>query len=128
MWRHAALGCEDDGARCCVWPGDGRLAARIVLTAGPKLVALDATGTPSNDFGDKGVVEIAVPWNGVPTIYKNVAILGATTGEVNLAEPAIRAHSMCAPANDCGTFTRCRCPASSVTTPGSTTDGGTARA
>ena len=33
------------------------------------------------------MVDIAVPWNGVPTIYKNVAILGATTGEVALAEP-----------------------------------------
>jgi quinoprotein glucose dehydrogenase len=33
------------------------------------------------------MIEIAVPWNGVPTIYRNVAILGATTGEIALAEP-----------------------------------------
>src|SRR4029453_6412023 len=89
VWRHTLPSAVRTTARgVAYWPGDGRLAARIVLTAGPKLVSLDAaTGTPSSDFGDKGVVEIAVPWNGVPTIYKNVAILGATTGEVNLAEP-----------------------------------------
>jgi quinoprotein glucose dehydrogenase len=70
------------------WPGDGRLGARILLTAGPRLIALDAaTGKLSEGFGDNGVAEIAVPWNGVPTVYKNVAILGATTGEIAMGEP-----------------------------------------
>ncbi|HET9272528.1 MAG TPA: PQQ-binding-like beta-propeller repeat protein, partial [Vicinamibacterales bacterium] len=70
------------------WPGDGQTAPRILLTAGPRLLALDAaTGQPSAGFGTNGMIEIAVPWNGVPTIYKNVAILGATTGEIALAEP-----------------------------------------
>ena len=89
VWRHTfPSGVRTTARGVAYWPGDGRLAPRILLTAGPKLVALDAaTGTPSADFGDKGTVEIAVPWNGVPTIYKNVAILGATVGEVTLAEP-----------------------------------------
>jgi quinoprotein glucose dehydrogenase len=70
------------------WPGDGQTAPRILLTAGARLLALDAaTGKPSAGFGTSGMIEIAVPWNGVPTIYKNVAILGATTGEIALAEP-----------------------------------------
>jgi quinoprotein glucose dehydrogenase len=70
------------------WPGDGQAAPRILLTAGARLLALDAaTGTPSAGFGTNGMIEIAVPWNGVPTIYRNVAILGATTGEIALAEP-----------------------------------------
>jgi glucose dehydrogenase len=89
VWRHTLpSGVRTTARGVAYWPGDGRLAPRILLTAGPKLVALDAaTGTPSADFGDKGTVEVAVPWNGVPTIYKNVAILGATVGEVTLAEP-----------------------------------------
>ena len=89
VWRHTLpSGVRTTARGVAYWPGDGRLVPRIVLTAGPKLVALDAaTGMPSAEFGDKGIVEIAVPWNGVPTIYKNVAILGATVGEVNLAEP-----------------------------------------
>jgi quinoprotein glucose dehydrogenase len=70
------------------WPGERDLPPRILLTAGPTLVALDArTGELVAGFGRDGVVQIAVPWNGVPTIYKNIAILGATTGEVQLAEP-----------------------------------------
>ena len=28
-----------------------------------------------------------MPWNGVPTIYKNVVVLGATAGEVPLGPP-----------------------------------------
>jgi quinoprotein glucose dehydrogenase len=41
-----------------------------------------ANGHPVASFGRNGAVEIAVPWNGVPVIYKNLAILGATTGEL----------------------------------------------
>jgi len=89
VWRHdLPPGVTTTARGVAYWPGDGRLPARILLTAGPKLVALDAaTGAPSAGFGAQGFVEIAVPWNGVPTIYKNVAILGATVGEVALAAP-----------------------------------------
>ena len=89
IWRHTLpSGMRTTARGVAYWPGDGRLAARILMTAGPRLVALDAaSGMPAHGFGDRGIIEIAVPWNGVPTIYKNVAILGATTGEVNLAEP-----------------------------------------
>jgi quinoprotein glucose dehydrogenase len=70
------------------WPGDGQTAARILVTAGPRLVALDAaTGQLSAGFGSNGMIDIGVPWNGVPTVYRNVAILGATTGEIPLGVP-----------------------------------------
>ena len=89
IWRHtlhSPLGTTARGV--AYWPGDGDLGPRILLTAGPTLVALDAqTGHPVTGFGRDGIVQIAVPWNGVPLIYRNVAILGATTGEVQLAEP-----------------------------------------
>jgi quinoprotein glucose dehydrogenase len=89
IWRYLMpLGMATTARGVAYWPGDGRLSPRILLTAGARLVALDAaTGVPSAGFGRNGVVEIGVPWNGVPTIYKNIAILGATTGEVALAEP-----------------------------------------
>ncbi len=89
MWRHQLPANVTTTARgVAYWPGDGRTAAQILLTAGPKLVALDAaTGNPAPGFGSKGIVEIAVPWNGVPVIYKNIAILGATTGEIAMGEP-----------------------------------------
>jgi quinoprotein glucose dehydrogenase len=89
VWRAALPKYVTTAARgVAYWPGDGQAAPRILLTAGARLLALDAaTGTPSAGFGTNGMIEIAVPWNGVPTIYRNVAILGATTGEIALAEP-----------------------------------------
>jgi quinoprotein glucose dehydrogenase len=58
---------------------------RIILSAGPRLLALDAaTGQPAAGFGRNGMIEIQVPWNGVPMIYKHVAVLGTYPGEVPL--------------------------------------------
>jgi len=66
------------------WAGDGEdLSARIFFMAGNRLNAIDAaTGVPVGDFGTSGYVEIGVPYNGAPTIYRNAVIVGATTGEV----------------------------------------------
>jgi glucose dehydrogenase len=89
VWRRVLPRYVTTTARgVAYWPGDGQAAPRILLTAGARLVALDAaTGELSTGFGTDGMIEIGVPWNGVPTIYRNVAILGATTGEIALAEP-----------------------------------------
>jgi quinoprotein glucose dehydrogenase len=89
LWRRVLPAPLDTTARgVAYWPGDGSLPPRILLTAGPTLVALDArSGALVTGFGMDGVVQIAVPWNGVPVIFGDLAILGATTGEVALAEP-----------------------------------------
>jgi len=89
VWRYVLPRHVTTTARgVAYWPGDGQRGARILLTAGPRLLALDAaSGQPAGGFGADGIVEIGVPWNGVPTIYKNVAILGATTGETTLGIP-----------------------------------------
>jgi quinoprotein glucose dehydrogenase len=89
VWRYLLPRYVTTTARgVAYWPGDGQRAARILLTAGPRLLALDAaSGQPAAGFGADGIVEIGVPWNGVPTVYKNVAILGATTGETTLGIP-----------------------------------------
>ena len=89
IWRYLMpLGMATTARGVAYWPGDGGLAPRILLTARARLVALDAsTGAPATGFGRNGVVDIGVPWNGVPTIYRNIAILGATTGEVALGVP-----------------------------------------
>ena len=89
VWRHQMpQGVTTTARGVAYWPGEGSMAPRILLTAGARLVALDAaTGTPAAGFGRDGMVEILVPWNGVPVVYKNVATLGATTGEVPLGSP-----------------------------------------
>jgi glucose dehydrogenase len=86
IWRYQMPQFVATEARgVAYWPGEAGLAPRILLTAGPRLLALDAaTGRPAAGFGRDGYVEIMVPWRGVPVVYKHVAILGAYPGEVPL--------------------------------------------
>ena len=89
IWQHKIDG-DSTGRGVAFWPGDRTNPERIVFTASaPKgsksarLMALDAaTGKPSEGFGTNGVVDIDVPWNGVPFVFKNLVMLGATVGEV----------------------------------------------
>ena len=70
------------------WPGDGKLAPRILFMSGNRLFAIDAaTGKAIDGFGGGGSVTVGVPYGGTPTIYRNVAIIGAATGEVPQGPP-----------------------------------------
>ncbi len=52
------------------------------------LIALDAaTGTPAAGFGTNGAADVGVPYGGTPTIFENVAIIGAASGEVPQGPP-----------------------------------------
>ena len=80
IWQHAV----DDGAPSrrgvAYWPGANGTPARIIFTAGRRLVALDAaTGTLAVDFGQSGVVDMVVPYNSVPLVYENIVVVGANT-------------------------------------------------
>jgi quinoprotein glucose dehydrogenase len=64
------------------WPGDGKLAPRLIVMAGTKMLAFDAaTGKPSAGFGTDGVVNVGVGYGGTPTILGNIAEIGAATTE-----------------------------------------------
>ena len=71
------------------WPGDGTRAARILFMGGNRLYAIDAaTGQPSAGFGENGSTAVgSVSYGGTPTIYRNVAIIGAATQEVPQGPP-----------------------------------------
>jgi quinoprotein glucose dehydrogenase len=71
---------------------DGKGDSRVFyVTIGYQLVGLDArTGSPLQDFGDRGVVDLKkdadqdldpitgeIAWNGAPVVAKNVVIVGA---------------------------------------------------
>jgi quinoprotein glucose dehydrogenase len=65
------------------WPGDGTLPARVLFMSGANLMAVDAaTGRPAAGFGTDGVVDVGVGYGGTPTIYRDIAIIGAASGEV----------------------------------------------
>jgi glucose dehydrogenase len=71
------------------WPGDRDNPPRIIFTTfNRKVMALDAaTGKIVPTFGNNGVVDLDVGYNGVPTIYKNLAFLGASVGELPVGPP-----------------------------------------
>jgi quinoprotein glucose dehydrogenase len=96
LWAYELPGGDQPPFRgLSYWPGDGKLAPRIVFgSAQGKLIALDAkTGAPSKGFGTGGVVETKTPeiMNGLPNayysysspanIYKNLAIIGSRVQE-----------------------------------------------
>src|SRR5262245_24186696 len=60
------------------WPGDKNSPARIFFTTARKLVAINAlTGEASTGFGNNGEIELKIPYDGAPTIYKNVILTGS---------------------------------------------------
>ncbi len=64
------------------WPGNEEHAPRIIAMARTHMVALDAaSGTPVESFGDGGAVAVGVAYGGTPTIYDDVAIIGAASLE-----------------------------------------------
>src|SRR5204862_5940022 len=54
--------------------------ARIVFTAGRRLMAIDAaTGAVSAGFGMNGEVDLGIPYNSVPLVHDNVIVVGANS-------------------------------------------------
>ena len=82
-WRYTLDRGQATSRGVAYWPGDKDNPPRILFTAGRNLIALNAnTGKVDPGFGKEGAVDMVVPWTGVPVIYKNIAIIGATLGEV----------------------------------------------
>jgi quinoprotein glucose dehydrogenase len=60
------------------WPGDKTNPPRILFTTARKMAAINAvTGEPSTGFGNNGEIEMKIPYDGAPTIYKNVILMGS---------------------------------------------------
>ncbi|RKF18348.1 pyrroloquinoline quinone-dependent dehydrogenase [Altericroceibacterium spongiae] len=82
IWRHPVT---DGIARRTVsyWPGDTARKPRIFYSSGSAIYALDAvTGEPVGDFGKDGAIRLEVPYNGPPTVFRNILIIGANVGEM----------------------------------------------
>jgi quinoprotein glucose dehydrogenase len=80
IWQQPVAGGALSRRGVAHWPGEGSLAPRIIFTAGRRLIAVNAvTGERELGFGTDGAVDIGVPYNSVPLIYKNVVVVGANT-------------------------------------------------
>jgi quinoprotein glucose dehydrogenase len=82
IWRFEVEGGGASPRGVAYWPGDRQNPARILFTAGRNLIALNAaTGKLDPGFSKEGILDMVVPYNGVPTIFKNTVMVGASTGE-----------------------------------------------
>jgi glucose dehydrogenase len=80
IWRHPVIGGAPSRRGVAYWPGGGNNAPRIIFAAGRRLMALNArTGAPESGFGKNGEVDMVVPYNSVPFIYKNIVVVGANS-------------------------------------------------
>jgi quinoprotein glucose dehydrogenase len=79
-WRYVVTGGAPSRRGVAFWAGDGTLQARIFVSAGRRLIALNAsTGVVEPRFGTNGEVDMVVPYNSVPLVYRNVVIVGANS-------------------------------------------------
>ncbi len=80
IWQRPVTGGAPSRRGVAYWPGEGSTAPRILFMAGRRLIALDAeTGGSASGFGKDGEVDIGVPYNSVPGIFRNVVVVGANT-------------------------------------------------
>jgi glucose dehydrogenase len=89
LWRYALTEGAPSKRGIAYWPGDTNNPARVIFTSGSKMVALNAkTGKIDPGFGNEGTVEMTVPYNSAPVVYKNLLIVGANTPEAPATGPA----------------------------------------
>ena len=130
IWRYVAKDTPPSRRGVAYWPGDRSRPPRILVTLGRKLIALNAkTGAIETGFGSNGEVDMVVPYNSPPTIYKNVVMVGADMPDAPPLGPPGDAR-----AYDARTGAKlwelipCRGPASPVMRRGKATAGRDARA
>ena len=79
IWRYPVSGGAPSRRGVAYWAGEGG-NPRIIFTAGRRLIALNATtGALDTGFGKDGEVDMVVPYNSVPLVYRNVIVVGANT-------------------------------------------------
>jgi quinoprotein glucose dehydrogenase len=75
LWTHTAEG-NPSRRGVAYWPGSGTMPARIYFTAGRRLIGLNS------DSGERvAEIDMVIPYNSVPTVYKNLLIVGANVPE-----------------------------------------------
>ena len=80
IWQTPVTGGAPSRRGVAYWPGEGNMPPRIFVMVGRRLLALEAkTGRAVSTFGQNGEVDIGIPYNSVPGIFKNVIVVGANT-------------------------------------------------
>ena len=86
IWSFPVNGVSRRGV--AYMPAEGSNPPQILFAAGRRLIALNAiTGKLDPGFGREGEVDMVVPYNSVPLIFKNVVVVGANTPPGPLGAP-----------------------------------------
>jgi len=89
IWRYPMPSGAPSRRGVAYWPGDKDNPPRIIFTTGRKMMALNAkTGKLDPGFGKEGEVELVVPYDSAPVVFKNLLFLGANTPEAPAVGPA----------------------------------------
>ncbi len=87
-WSYTVTNGRPSTRGVAYWPGDKQNPPRVIFTAGRNLVALNAsTGKIDPGFGKEGVVDMVVGYSGVPTVFRNLVMVGTSVLEVPVGPP-----------------------------------------
>lgn len=82
IWSYELTSGAPSARGVAYWPGDRTNPPRIIFTAGKRMLALNArTGKLDPGFGKEGEVDLVVPYNSPPTVFKNLVFVGANVPE-----------------------------------------------
>jgi len=86
IWSYEPASGTPSRRGVAYWPGDANNPPRVLSTVGKKMIALNAnTGKIDPGFGKEGEVDLGIPYNSPPTVYKNLLFVGANVGEIQVA-------------------------------------------
>ena len=89
IWSYEVVHDQPSTRSVAYWPGDQNDPPRIIFTTyGKRIIELDAaTGRVVPSFGDNGILQLDVGYDGAPTIYKDTMYIGANTGALPVGPP-----------------------------------------
>src|ERR1700722_11864112 len=88
VWSYTMTTGRPSTRGVAYWPGDQQNPPRIIFTSGRNLIALNAaTGKIDPGFGKEGVVDMVVGYSGVPTVFRNLVMVGASVFELPVGQP-----------------------------------------
>jgi len=88
VWSYPMTDGRPSTRGVAYWPGDKQNPPRIIFTSGRNLIALNAaTGKIDPGFGKEGVVDMVVGYSGVPTVFRNLVMVGASVLELPVGDP-----------------------------------------
>jgi glucose dehydrogenase len=85
LWRYVLPKGTPSRRGVTYWPGDRDNPPCIIFTADRRLIAVNArTGKLDPGFGREGEVDLVIPYNSAPTLYRNLLFVGANVGEIQV--------------------------------------------